>query len=329
MRNELLALFLCVSLAAPSLAHADPSAEDVANAKALVKEGRELREKGKYKEALVKFEAAWAYVQTPLTGRDLAQEYERDGRLVEARNVWGEVAKMSPKPGDTKEHADARALAAKKVDELDQRIPTVILKVSAPSEAKVTLDGKDVPAATLGTSRRTNPGPHTLSASAGGAPVSTTFTLKEGEKDRVVTLTVEAVSAAPVAAATTSTPAATPEGPPAPAKYDGPPAGKPVDVPGEASSSSGLVTGGAIVTVLGGLGLVGGIGFLGYGLSERMKDPDAGKTPVWIGVGSISGGAVAFTVGLIMIGVGSSKTHAANRLTIAASPSSVTVLGSF
>lgn len=60
---------------------AEPTKEDVANAKALAKEGRELREKGKYKEALVKFEAAWAYVQTPLTGRDLAHELERDGKL--------------------------------------------------------------------------------------------------------------------------------------------------------------------------------------------------------------------------------------------------------
>lgn len=344
MRNPILASLLSVSmflspLASAPPAFAEPTKEEIANAKALAKEGRELREQGRYKEALVKFEAAWAYVQTPLTGRDLAQELERDGRIVEARLIWGDVAGMPAKPGDTKEHEDARALANKKLGELDKRIPTIVIDVKG-TAPKVTLDGKDVPLATLGTSRRVNPGAHTLSASGGGAPVSTSFSVKEGERDRVVSIVVTGsttVAAPPNAGGTepasgAATGAATGPTTGAGAAGEGPQKfqpGPPVS-PRRESSGSGLTTTGAIAITFGVLGVIGGGVSLAYGFSKKM-DNEPYQTPTTIGWVGLGAGTVLFFGGVVMVGVGSSNSHAANRTTlnVAVTPRGLALAGQF
>lgn len=311
-RNARFVLPLLASLAlvAPAPAHAgEPSKEDVANAKSLAKEGRELRDKGKFKEALVKFEAAYAYVPTPLTGRDLAQELERDGKLVEARTVWADVSKMAAKPGDTKEHADARALAGSKVTELDKRIPTVILEVTdgGPNPPKVTLDDKDVPAATLGTSRLVNPGSHTLTASAGGPEaVTTTFTVKEGEKDRKISLSVKKTAGAKEPG---KDPTVDPgQGPQAPGKEptkeppkdpikDNPPPPPPPMGP-RVPSEGGAIAGG-LLAVFGSLGIVTGGALLGLGFYQG--DNDGKSTLRWTGGGVLVGSVAMLTVGVVLL----------------------------
>ena len=73
----------CVTLV-PALAHAEPTAEDLASARELFKEGRALREKGDLPKALEKLRAAHALGQTPITGLELARTYVLVGRLVEA-----------------------------------------------------------------------------------------------------------------------------------------------------------------------------------------------------------------------------------------------------
>lgn len=296
-------------VAPPSPVHAgEPSKEDVANAKSLAKEGRELRDKGKFKEALVKFEAAYAYVPTPLTGRDLAQELERDGKLVEARTVWADVSKMAAKPGDTKEHADARALAGSKVTELDKRIPTVILEVTdgGANPPKVTLDDKDVPAATLGTSRLVNPGSHTFTASAGGPEaVTTTFTVKEGEKDRKVSLSVKKTAGAKAPGKEpTVDPGKNPqdpgkepvkESPKDPVNNNPPP---PPPMGPRVPSEGGAVAGG-LLAVFGSLGIMTGGALLGLGFYQG--DNDGKSTLRWVGGGVLVGSAAMLTVGVVLL----------------------------
>lgn len=302
-------------MAVPRAHAGEPSKEDVANAKSLAKEGRELRDKGKFKEALVKFEAAYAYVPTPLTGRDLAQELERDGKLVEARTVWSEVSKMPAKPGDTKEHADARALAGTKVTELDKRIPTVILEVTdaGASPPKVTLDGKDVPAATLGTSRLINPGSHTLTASAGGPEaVTTTFTVKEAEKDRKVSLSVKKTAGAKEPG---KEPTVDPSKGPAQTPAAGEPSKEPVketskepvkDNPppppppmGPRVPSEGGAVAGGLLAVFGSLGIITGGAVLGLGFYQG--DNDGKSTLRWVGGGVLVGSVAMLTVGVVLL----------------------------
>lgn len=261
------------------------------------------REKGKYKEALAKFEAAWAYVQTPLTGRDLAQELERDGKLVEARLVWSEVAKMSAKPGDTKEHADARALAVTKVPELDKRIPTVIFElVDAPATPpKLTLDGKDVPAATLGTTRLVNPGPHQLVASPSGTEAVTVgFTVAEGEKDKRITVSLKK-SAAP----TPKEPEPSgPTGPGGASKPKEPLDGAtatppPPPPPAQPLPSEGGAIGGGILTVVGCIGILTGGSILAVGFYQGDQE---GKSSLrWGGGITLGLSVVATTVGVVLL----------------------------
>jgi hypothetical protein len=123
-----LSILSAISLAAPS-AFADPTPEDVATAKALVRTARELRVAGDHSAALDKYRAAYALVPTPITGIELAEELTSNGLLVDGREMFLTVAKMPVKDGEKREYAEARAKATERANELDPRIPTLVVRV--------------------------------------------------------------------------------------------------------------------------------------------------------------------------------------------------------
>jgi len=197
IRTRAVALVCAIALAAPSVAWAEASKEDIATAKGFVKEGRDLRDKGDHKGALEKFKAAYALVPTPITGLDYGKELVANGLLVDAREVLVEVVKMPAAANEKKEYGEARAAADSIAEELKGRIPSLVIKVEGGGAYRVTLDDREVPAAALGLPRKVNPGTHVVAISAGGGPAEKkSITVEEG-KTAEVSLAVPAAGAAP------------------------------------------------------------------------------------------------------------------------------------
>ena len=163
----------------------NPNAEDFATARALYKEGKDLRAAGDLKGALEKLTAAHTLGHTPLTGIELARVQAQLGLLVEARETCIAIARLPVESDETSRSADARKDAVKLAEELRPRIASLRVHVSAP-DAIVTVDGVRVPAAVLTEARKVNPGHHVVTAHVeGGATVSSTTDIAEGQSSDV------------------------------------------------------------------------------------------------------------------------------------------------
>jgi len=167
-------------------AHAgNPSAEDFATARALYKEGKDLRAAGNLKGALEKLTAAHTLGRTPLTGIELARVEVQLGLFVEAREVCIGIGRLAVEPDETPRSAEARKDAGKLAEELRPRIASLRVRVTTPN-AIVTIDGVQLPAVALGEARFVNPGHHVVTAHVeGGATVSGTSDVTEGQSGEV------------------------------------------------------------------------------------------------------------------------------------------------
>jgi hypothetical protein len=185
-----LALATAVPLAAtPRTARAEPTAGDLASARALFKEGRALREKGELAKALEKLRAAHALGQTPITGLELARTYVLLGKLVDAHEVSIGVARLPVASDETGRSDAARAEAAKLASALEPKLAKLVVSVKglAPgTSAVVSVDGETVPPEAVGEPRRTDPGVHVaVLRLPSGEEVRARAELKEGESREV------------------------------------------------------------------------------------------------------------------------------------------------
>ena len=189
-------LIATLALTAASTASAQqtqPSAADLESARALFKQGKDLRATGNpadVRAALDKFTAAYTYAATPLTALELGRTQAALGQLVEARETLLSVARLKVQSDETDKSAAARSEAADLAEQLRPRIPGVSVKVqSAAPEGKTTLtvDGSAVTIVAGTATRKLNPGEHVLVAKAGAGPdAQKTVTLKEGEMQEVL-----------------------------------------------------------------------------------------------------------------------------------------------
>lgn len=169
---------------------AGPSAADLESARALFKEGRELKAAGKLKEAIEKLKAAHALGRTPVTGIELARAQLDAGHLVEAREVALDVARIPVAADETDKSAQAREAAAELAERLKPRIPTLVTKIvtvtKSSADLLLALDGTPVPAAAISAPLKVNPGTHELRAHyEGGDEVRATVVILEGETKSV------------------------------------------------------------------------------------------------------------------------------------------------
>ena len=220
--NRLIAVALCTSLAlAPMhvvVAHAEPTAADLETARDLYKQAKKLRAEGDLKGALEKLKAAHALAGTPITGLELGRTLAQVGSLVAAREVLLSIARIPPAAQETARSATARKDAADLAESLRARIPTLVVKIAgAPAEGlTVTIDGEQVPAASVGEPRPVDPGKHAIVATAaGGGRAEGSATLAEGEA-RTVELTIApgAATSGAAASASSATTAASPSASP-------------------------------------------------------------------------------------------------------------------
>ena len=189
----LLAVPLMASMAttSPDVHAAEATAADKDAAREAFAEGKELRAKKKYAEALVKFEAAFRLVPSPITALELARTQVLVGQLVEARDSCSKAAAMPPKPDESSQAKLARVDATALAEELRARIPTLVVSVAGgASGVSVFVDGDSIGKAPAKT--EVNPGKHRVVAKLSGAS-DQEATVEVGEREsREVVLTFAA-----------------------------------------------------------------------------------------------------------------------------------------
>lgn len=253
---------MLLSLTLPPSATAQTTV-DKEQAKALVAEGRRLRDEKDHAGALARFKAAWALIKTPIIGLDLARAHETLGEFLAAYGICDEVGRMPPKETESVEAKKARAATAALAKSLEPRIPKLTIKLqpqAATSRPVVILDGVELPAEALLGPRLVDPGLHEVIVRVeGAAPTRSIVTLTEGASRELV-LTVPEVppanSTAMPSPESTAMGSAKTVAVAAPSKTAAsPPLTRSDDPSGGGWRITGLVVGGAGVLALG----VGGV----------------------------------------------------------------------
>ena len=211
-----LALVLALSAAgattgAARTARAEPTAADKETARSLMDQGQDKRDKNDLRGALKDFQAADAIMHVPTTGLEVAKTEVLLNQLVEARDVALTVSRIPERAGgDPAPFVDARNKARALADDLESRIPSIVVQLHGAPDASspaVTIDGVTIPAAAVGVPRKLNPGSHKIVARAGDLEGHADVSVAERESK---TVTVDLAPPAPAASA--PTPATPPEG---------------------------------------------------------------------------------------------------------------------
>jgi hypothetical protein len=242
--------FLGFSLfsAAPAFA-ADPTPEDIAQARALGEQGQAALDAKKFPEAEKLFTAAAKiYPLAPTLPLGIARAQAGQGHLIAARESYNRVVReWGSNPSLSPAFKTAVDSARTEGDALAPRIANVTITVEGPKEPKVAVDDTNVPAAALGLPRPVDPGTHKLTVSADGYKTEERqFSVGEGGNlEQKVTL--EKGSGAAGSATGAGTGASNPPPPPPP-----PPP------PGEGEGKSSRKTIGYVVGGVGAAGIVTG-----------------------------------------------------------------------
>lgn len=147
--------------------HADSTdLSQIAVAQALVDEGRKLLAAGKIDEACPRFEEAVRVAPSGIGAQaQLADCYEKAGRLARAWAMWLQVAGASSRAQQARRAHEARARA----DALSPRVPRLAVVVSEHADGiAITRDGKALPPEQWGLPVPVDPGRHMVRAVAPG-----------------------------------------------------------------------------------------------------------------------------------------------------------------
>lgn len=157
---------LCLSLAMPRLAAAQ-SAADEATSRALFEEARRLMDQGKFAEACPKLEEGNRLAPGIGMKFNLAECYERVGKLASAWGLFLDVASSARSAGQLEREKVARRRASALEPEM------LRLRIDVPASNRlegleVRRDGAIVGAGQLGTAIPADAGEHTITATAPG-----------------------------------------------------------------------------------------------------------------------------------------------------------------
>jgi hypothetical protein len=177
-------LMLLVQSLVPD-AQAQVSAADRETARGLMEQGDDQYEKGQWDKALELYRGAHELMMVPTTGIAVARVLERMKRLVEARDMALQVARIPAQPGEHAVFGDARAEALRMAEQLEPRIPSLQVKLRGAVPAggvTVEMDGKVLPRAAALLPRKVNPGNVSVTVSGDGIlKAMKDVTLTEGE----------------------------------------------------------------------------------------------------------------------------------------------------
>jgi hypothetical protein len=329
MRTGAFALFFVTAVTAARLAAADEdtTAADVAGARALGQEGVKLADSGNCRDAIDRLSRAERIFHAPTTLERLGECQVQVGKIVTGTENLNKVVRESLPPNAPAAFVQAQERAKRILADARPKIAKLRIVVTGPAEgsATVKVDGEPVPPAMLTSNRPTDPGEHTVEASAPGYKSATsTITLGEGGADSVALV----LEVDPNARKPEATPAAVP---PAPAPADGHPAAAASSAPPPPSSPNRLPA--YIAFGVGGAGVVVGtiFGALALGKKgslndacaqkictpDRQNDIDTGKTFGTVSTVGFVVGAVGVVAGAVLFftaGSGDGASSAARRL---------------
>ncbi len=174
------------------LASSTARAEDAATTETAVRlsdEASDLFQAGKFADAMDRYERAFALVRRPTLGVRIARCLEKLGRLNESADRYLAVSRMSLPadldPDKAAKQREAIAQAGTERTALMPRIPSIVVNLTGPSTAGVTIDGQPVPRAVFGLQRAADPGAHHIEARSGADVVARDVTLAEGQVQQV------------------------------------------------------------------------------------------------------------------------------------------------
>jgi hypothetical protein len=159
-----------------------------AEAEELFQQGRAALEAKDYATACPRFAASLAIERAVGTLISLAQCEEATEHLAAARQHWEEAADFADA---TKDRLNRGAFARRKMEDLDPRVPRLLVHLAAggPADTSLVRDGMPLGAGAFEVALPVDPGKHVLVATAPGHEAKRfSLTLGEGEK---VTFEVE------------------------------------------------------------------------------------------------------------------------------------------
>lgn len=162
----------------------EPTASDLMTARAALKEGLALRDKGDHEGAFMRFQTSYDIVQTPVTAFELGKTHMILGRILQAHELFVKIGRMPKGLEESERSAAARDEAARLAKSLEPRIPTVRIRLKLPpgATAKLRVDDDVVTPTGETTPRAVDPGAHEIAATAGDGPeVKMSIDLREGE----------------------------------------------------------------------------------------------------------------------------------------------------
>jgi hypothetical protein len=254
--NRVAALLVALVALHPASAGAQ-SASQQAAAEALFKQARDLMNAGHYAEACPKLAESQRLDPSAGTLLNLATCYEKNGQIASAWVTYKGAATAAQRANET----DRARLARKKVADLEPTLPTMTIVVPAAADRpdlQVKRDGETVGRAEWGAAIPTDPGAHTVEATAPGRKTW------QGQAQVTGPGAKASVEVPPLAEDVAAAPSSAPSALPTQAPTSPPPAAA---SPGSTQRTIGLVVAGVGVA-----GLVVGTVF---GLSAKSKNDGA------------------------------------------------------
>jgi len=181
-----LAVGLVLATARPTLAQSEESARQAA--RKLGNEGIELYEKGEFASAQDRLERAFQVIDAPTLGLWLARARAQNGKLVEASELYLRVSRMEVGPDAPAVFGEAIADAAKELEKLDPRIPSLTISLGEGEDSsgiEISMDGNDLRSALLDVPIPVNPGRHQFEVRRQGKKLRGEVELAEGERKAV------------------------------------------------------------------------------------------------------------------------------------------------
>lgn len=184
-------------LAALTIAHATPARAQneggAAAAESLFQEGRRLMDAKRYSEACPKLVASHKLAPGVGTLLNLADCYEKDGKLASAWARFHEAIALAQRLG----RRDREQTAKERADKIEPRLIKLSI-VAKDSNLDVKLDGNALDSAALGSPVPVDPGKHLVEASAKGKkPFSATIDVSD--RSRSPSIEIPALEAEPEA----------------------------------------------------------------------------------------------------------------------------------
>lgn len=280
-------LWLC-----SAIAWAQPTPAQKETARALMAEGRELREQGDIAAALTRFSAADSIMNVPTTGFEVASTQAQLGQLVEARETLRRVLALPQNPDDPEPFNEARAKARALDQQLAGRIGSLRFapRGVADGALDVVVDGERVPRAVLGLPFRVNPGTHQIVARSQGRELRRDVLVAESQAIEV-----------PLPFDSDAKPAATPAAPSASAEEPAPPPAADATAPSERHGLPALAYAGAGVGLVGlVVGGVAGVSAISHKNAAKKDCVGASCPPsTWSDLDSARQMATVSTVGFV------------------------------